>query len=263
MNLSWIPVLHYLRNVEWLYSESRMVHLWLEILFRVQRSADTYPIKGTTIDIMPGQFVASTRKLAAAIGADKDTVGRYLKILESQRWIERRDIGNATLYTILAREQIPEFSFYAKDRDAGSSRPNILPTSGDTPSDTSGDTFGDIYHIENNINKNSLSHAHEEEIFDFFQKDKASINEIAAALHCGVEKLEAMLADFFTECRIKKKHHPDAQECKDHFFNWARARLNREQQNVISQENRPVGSRQGNQRGRRTPVKPDCGLIED
>lgn len=82
MNLSWIPVLHYLRNVEWLYSESRMVHLWLEILFRVQRSADTYPIKGTTIDIMPGQFVASTRKLAAAIGADKDTVGRYLKILE-------------------------------------------------------------------------------------------------------------------------------------------------------------------------------------
>lgn len=126
MNLSWIPVLHYLRNVEWLYSESRMVHLWLEILFRVQRSADTYPIKGTTIDIMPGQFVASTRKLATAIGADKDTVGRYLKILESQRWIERRDIGNATLYTILAREQIPEFSFYAKDRDAGSPRPIVI-----------------------------------------------------------------------------------------------------------------------------------------
>ena len=87
MNRSWIPVMHYLRNEEWLYSESRMVHLWLEILFRVHRAKGTYPIKGTTIDILPGQFVASTRKLAASIGADKDTVGRYMRIFEAQKWI--------------------------------------------------------------------------------------------------------------------------------------------------------------------------------
>lgn len=96
MNRSWIPILHLLRDVEWLYSESRMVHLWLEILFRVRRSRETYPVKGTVIEVRPGQFVASTRKLAASIGADKDTVGRYLRIFESQKWIERRDIGNAT-----------------------------------------------------------------------------------------------------------------------------------------------------------------------
>ncbi len=113
MNRSWIPVMHYLRNVEWLYSESRMVHLWLEILFRVQRARGTYPIKGTTIDILPGQFVASTRKLAASIGADKDTVGRYMRIFEAQKWIRRLEIGNATLYTVLVMEQIPGFSIMA------------------------------------------------------------------------------------------------------------------------------------------------------
>ncbi len=113
MNRSWIPVMHYLRDVEWLYSESRMVHLWLEILFRVHRAKGTYPIKGTTIDILPGQFVASTRKLAASIGADKDTVGRYMRIFEAQKWIRRLEIGNATLYTVLVMDQIPGFSIMA------------------------------------------------------------------------------------------------------------------------------------------------------
>ena len=159
MNRSWIPVLHHLRGVGWLYSESRMVHLWLEILFRVQRSRDTYPIKGTVIDILPGQFVASTRKLAASIGADKDTVGRYLRIFESQRWISRREIGNATLYTILVMEQIPAFSIIPPSEDAGDTpvRGTSPDTFGDTSSDTSGDTFGDIYYIDNNIKNNSLS----------------------------------------------------------------------------------------------------------
>ncbi len=264
MNRSWIPVLHHLRDVEWLYSESRMVHLWLEILFRVRRSRDTYPVKGTVIEVRPGQFVASTRKLAASIGADKDTVGRYLRIFESQKWIARKDIGNATLYTILATEQIPAFSIFAEPGDsAGAYGDGTHGTSGDTSSDTFGDTFGDIYHIDNNINKISLPHACGEEIFEIFQKDSAALEEIAGALHCERKWLEEMLPDFFNECRIKKKLHPTVQECKDHFFNWARARLNRGQNNVTAKENRPGGSRKGNQRGRRTPVKPDCGLIED
>lgn len=110
--------MHYLRNVEWLYSESRMVHLWLEILFRVQRAKGTYPIKGTTINILPGQFVASTRKLAASIGADKDTVGRYMRIFEAQKWIRRLEIGNATLYTVLVMDQIPGFSIMASQDTA-------------------------------------------------------------------------------------------------------------------------------------------------
>lgn len=272
MNRSWIPVLHLLRNVEWLYSESRMVHLWLEILFRVQRSRDTYPVKGTVIEVRPGQFVASTRKLAASIGADKDTVGRYLRVFESQKWIARQDIGNATLYTVLVMEQIPAFSIFDTQGDAASGTvSDVAPatvgdtssnTFGDTSSDTFGDTFGDIYYIDNNINKSSLPHAREEEVFEIFKNDVAAFEEIAKALHCEKAKLDSMLPDFFNECRIKEKHHLTPQEWKNHFFNWARARLNKEQ-NVIPQANRPGGSRQGNQRGRRTPVKPDCGLIED
>ena len=265
MNRSWIPVLHLLRDVEWLYSESRMVHLWLEILFRVRRSRETYPVKGTVIEVRPGQFVASTRKLAASIGADKDTVGRYLRIFESQKWIERQDIGNATLYTVLVTDQIPAFSIFSEpENPVGDTCPGTsAATTGDTSSDTFGDTFGDIYYIDNNINNNSLPHAREEEVFEIFKNDATALEEIAEALRCGKSRLDEMLPDFFNECRIKKKQHPTVQECKDHFFNWARARLKQEQQNGIPQANRPGGSPKGNQRGRRTPVKPDCGLIED
>lgn len=265
MNRSWIPVLHLLRNVEWLYSESRMVHLWLEILFRVQRSRDTYPVKGTVIEVRPGQFVASTRKLAASIGADKDTVGRYLRVFESQKWIARLDIGNATLYTVLATEHIPAFSIFDTPGDTPSDTASgVAPaTVGDTSSDTFGDTFGDIYYIDNNINKISLPLAREEEIFEKLKNDRSALEEISSALRCEKSWLDEVLPDFFNECAVKKKSHPSLQECKDHFFNWARARLNREQQNGTSQENRPGGSHKGNQRGRRTPVKPNCGLIED
>lgn len=147
MDLSWIPVFHQLRSVGWLYSESRMLHLWLEILFRVQRSKDTYPVKGVSVEVRPGQFISSTRKLAAAISVDKDTVGRYLKILESQRWIERKVLGNVTLYTVLVMEQIPGFTI---KESAG--QPAVTDAKTPTVGDTSGDTFGDI----NYINKNSL-----------------------------------------------------------------------------------------------------------
>ena len=164
MNLSWIPVLHHLRSVAWLYSESRMLHLWLEILFRVHRSRATYPVKGESVALAPGQFVASTRKLAAAISVDKDTVGRYLKILESQKWIDRKIMGNLTLYTVLVMEQIPGFTIKEGDIAAES-----LRTVGDTLPDTFSDTVGDIYYNKNNINISSPSPVCEEKIYEKFK----------------------------------------------------------------------------------------------
>lgn len=188
-----------------------------------------------------------------------------MRIFEAQKWIRRLEIGNATLYTVLVMEQIPGFSIMAPPdtKAIGASSETQSPTNGDTSSDTVGDTFGDIYYIDNNINKNSLSPAREGEVFEIFSKDTASLDEIAGALHCERKILENMLPDFFQECRIKKKNHQTVQECKDHFFNWARARLERERNNGIPKENKPGGSRKGNQRGRRTPIKPNCGLIED
>lgn len=198
MDISWIPVFHQLRSVGWLYSESRMLHLWLEILFRVQRSKDTYPVKGVSVEVRPGQFISSTRKLAA-ISVDKDTVGRYLKILESQRWIERKVLGNVTLYTVLVMEQIPGFTI---KEDTG--QPTVADAKTPTVGDTSGDTFGDINYINNNINI-SPSPAREEEFFEIFSRDKEAFRGIALALHCKEEILESMYPDFVQESRIKEK----------------------------------------------------------
>ena len=260
MNLSWIPVLHQLRSVGWLYSESRMLHLWLEILFRVQRSRDTYPVKGEPVALAPGQFVASTRKLAAAISVDKDTVGRYLKILETQKWIERKVMGNLTLYTVLVMEHIPEFTI--REGDAATEN---LRTVGDTLSDTSSDTIGDIYYNNKNNNKNNSSptHVRVEEIFERFLEDDEALTQLAHALHCRASRLKTIYPDFVQECRVKEKDHGTMLEIKDHFFNWARARLNREKQNGSANANKSGGGTKGNQRGRRTPLEPGCGLIED
>lgn len=260
MNLSWIPVLHQLRSVDWLYSESRMFHLWLEILFRVQRSRDTYPVKGEPVALAPGQFIASTRRLAAAISVDKDTVGRYLKILETQKWIERKIMGNLTLYTVLVMEQIPGFTI----REEAISAEN-LRTVGDTPSDTSSDTVGDIYYNNKNNKKNisSPSPVREEEVFEKFLEDEEALSQMAHALHCRAAKLKTIYPDFMQECLVKEKTHGTMLEIKDHFFNWARARLSREKRNGSTKTNQSRGGSQGNQRGRRTPLEPGCGLIED
>lgn len=258
MDLSWIPVFHQLRSVGWLYSESRMLHLWLEILFRVQRSKDTYPVKGVSVEVRPGQFISSTRKLAAAISVDKDTVGRYLKILESQRWIERKVLGNVTLYTVLVMEQIPGFTI---KESAGQTAVTDAKTP--TVGDTSGDTFGDIDYInKNNINI-SPSPAREEEFFEIFSRDKEAFRGIALALHCKEEILESMYPDFVQESRVKEKRYGTVLQCKEHFFNWARARLDKEKRDGTTKANKPGGGSQGNKRGRRTPLEPGCGLIED
>lgn len=259
MNLSWIPVLHQLRSVGWLYSESRLFHLWMEILFRVQRSKDTYPVKGMSVEVRPGQFISSTRRLATAISVDKDTVGRYLKILESQKWIERKVMGNVTLYTVLVMEQIPGFTI-RDDTDS--------PTNEDAKSltvgDTSGDTFGDInYNNKNNKKNISSSPACEEEFFEILLRDKEAFREIALALHCKEEKLTSMYLDFVQESRIKEKRYETVLQCKEHFFNWARARLDKEKRDGTTNADKPGGGNQGNKRGRRTPLEPGCGLIED
>ncbi len=60
------------------------------------------------MDILPGPFVAATRKRAAYIEEEKETVGRYMGIFEAQKWIRRLEIGNATLYTVLVMDQIPQ-----------------------------------------------------------------------------------------------------------------------------------------------------------
>lgn len=259
MDLSWIPVFHQLRSVGWLYSESRMLHLWLEILFRVQRSKDTYPVKGVSVEVRPGQFISSTRKLAAAISVDKDTVGRYLKILESQRWIERKVLGNVTLYTVLVMEQIPGFTIKESTGQTAVSDTKTL-----TVGDTSGDTFGDINYINKNNNINiSPSPAREEEFFEIFSRDKEAFRGIALALHCKEEILESMYQDFVQESRVKEKRYGTVLQCKEHFFNWARARLDKEKRDGTTKANKPGGGSQGNKRGRRTPLEPGCGLIED
>lgn len=72
-----------------------------------------------------------------------------------------------------------------------------------------------------------------------------------------------MYPDFVQESRIKEKRYETVLQCKEHFFNWARARLDKGKRDGTTKTNKPGGGSQGNKRGRRTPLEPGCGLIED
>ncbi|WP_438589035.1 DUF7833 domain-containing protein [Duncaniella dubosii] len=75
--------------------------------------------------------------------------------------------------------------------------------------------------------------------------------------------LDDLLPDFFQECMIKEKEPSDVQECKDHFFNWARAdRTEKRTMGKPQEINR--GSRRKSEMPQETAgFKPNCGLIED
>lgn len=218
MSLHWIPLLIQLRSIDWIYSKSKLLHLWIEILFRVKRKKDTYPVKGKSIILKPGQFICSARKLAASINVDKDTVGIYLSMLESQNWIKRQEIGNLTLFTVLEKEQIPSFSTDKTTFEEGPFKDqstSIFKNNTDTISDTT---------IYNKINKSSSSSLRETNLnfFEDIRKDDEFWEATSKNLNEEIEILKSRAEKFFLEMESKEDFKDSVQKVKEHLFNWLR-----------------------------------------
>ena len=99
-NQGWIKIHRSLRD-HWVYEDPVSTWTWLEILFRANHEGKTIHIGTRTIDIKPGQFWTSYRKLSIAWNVSKDTVKSRLRAFENDKMIKvDGKPGTGTLVTV-------------------------------------------------------------------------------------------------------------------------------------------------------------------
>ena len=244
MEFSWIPLIRNIKSVEWLYSRSKMVHLWIEILLKVNRVKESYPIGSEYVAVEPGQFISSARRMAAAINCSREIVGEYLKILEHQGWIMREEKGNLTLFTILKKEYLPFLPYTCKNEPevpsplSSPEKETSISTSLSTNSTTNPATY--IYNI-NKKNNNIYSLLKREENLKFFEdlrrseefwKDAAQLMEVDEKL------LKDKGESFFRESILKEDYKDTLPEVKDHLINWLKKSNLSQKNNTVKQFNK-------------------------
>lgn len=222
MGLNKVDLLPEVRSIEWLYSRSKLLHLWLEILFRVNQDNDSYPFRGETIFLKPGQFISSARKLAASTNIDKDTVCDYLNMLESQKWIIRTNVGNLTLFTITKNSFAPGFNIeeLSKNIPEGEAHKKIELSNSDTNSDTC------LLNNKDEGYKNKISLKEKNlKFYDEIRQNKQFWEQTSEQFHKDEGFLREISESFFKELQTKEDFKTSSKGVKSHLYNWLRRYL--------------------------------------
>ena len=244
MEFSWIPLIKNIKNIDWLYSRSKMLHLWIEILFRVSRNQESYPIGNEFIKVEPGQFISSVRRLAAAICCSREIVGEYIKILEHQGWLKREEKGNLTLFTILKKEYLPFLPSTDKKESVSymTSDPSVNGTNL-SPSLSTNPATNPATYKYNNINKKNNNNSpllRREENLKFYEELRQN-EEFWKDASLLLEMDEKFLRDkselFFKECILKDDYKESVSGVKDHLVNWLKKLQENEKKFITNYSN--------------------------
>ena len=73
-----------------LYKNSELLHLWIELLLRVNHSDAKMTVNGSFVTIKKGTGMFSRAKLSESTGISESKIQRFLKTLESEQLIEQQ-----------------------------------------------------------------------------------------------------------------------------------------------------------------------------
>lgn len=230
MDYSWIPLARNLRQMDWFYSRSNLVHLWIEILYRVARKRQTYPVGNELITLEPGQFVCSIRKLASFMNINRETLSGLINLLIMQGWLKKEPVGNMTLFTVTKEDQLPLTN---ENQDSGNIPlnktigKNNQPKQYNFPNNLKND-FSKEQSITsatlpatnkyNNKYKNKIFYKREENL-KFYKEIRNDQNfwlEMEILLETEKEKIKETSEEYFRECIVEKNFFETLIEFKAH-----------------------------------------------
>lgn len=118
MNKGWIKAHRSMRE-HWIFQDPLLFKIWMDILWSANYEKKKVKIKGKIITINPGQFWTSIRKLSVRWDIDKNTVGKKLKLLQSDGMIFVDSMPNyGTLITVCNYALYQDFSTGGSDKDS-------------------------------------------------------------------------------------------------------------------------------------------------
>lgn len=99
MKNGWI-CLHRCITKHWIWQDANRFKWWVDLLLRANHEDKKILFDGVLTEVKRGQFITSLSKLAMEWGVNRDTVRRFLDMLESDTMITRKSTHKMTQITI-------------------------------------------------------------------------------------------------------------------------------------------------------------------
>lgn len=137
MGKGWIKIDRQIQD-HWIWNDPEKLKAWIDLLMMANHDVKKLEMRDGLVTIRRGQLVTSIDKLAKRWGWSKNRVYRFLKILETDRMVQRKANAYRTTLTIVN---------YGKFQDRGN-------TNGTTDGSSDGSTNGSSDGSRTRINKN-------------------------------------------------------------------------------------------------------------
>lgn len=207
------------RDIEWhwIWLDARRFQWWLQLLFMAAWEDKTVTFGNETITIKRGQIATTIRTLMKRWGAHSQATLSFLQVLENENMITRQSTNKMTLITVV------NYELYQSDFTQN-------PQSSKRKSKQKPQQTKEEKNEEVKIN-NSLPTSSRESELKLFEElfiQEIFWDELAMSFKSTIPILKDVAERFKAETLAKENFHPNLQDLKKHFINWARYALRNE-----------------------------------
>ena len=244
MEKGWI-ILHRSIMQHWLWLSDAHFRRWIDLIFKAQYEDKVISLGYRKVNLKRGQVLTSLRALAHDWRTNASIVIKFLTMLRCNEMIEFKSFKNYTIITIrnYNKYQSAIFCYDTDDAEAINSLENFVeneyriePSKNDN-SEHGQERERESYkeykeEKEKKINNLSLSSREREE--KFFVELKASqgfLEIVSKNSGLTLEETNAWLEKFIDEIVALEKWHKDFNDCRSHFYNWVRIKIETQKQN--------------------------------
>ena len=221
----WIKV-HRDITKHWIFQDAEKFKWWMDLLIMASYEDDKLLVGDSLITLKRGQLNVSLSFLSARWRRSKETVLNFLKLLESDRMIDRKSDRKSTTITICNYEGYQDVEQVTPTANR--------PQADRKPTETKkSEEVKEIYNTPT-----ARTYAREQEFIRQY-REEGDWPTACMILHLkSVSEVEQLFDSFILEYQHKGQTHQDFTDFKGHFIQWARITIQKEKKSNGDNNNR-------------------------
>lgn len=218
----WIK-LHREITRHWIFQDAEKFKWWVDLLIMASHEERKTLINCELVSLKRGQLTVSLSFLSSRWGRSKEKVLNFLRLLESDRMIERFADRKSTTITICNYDSYQEFS----DTTPTANRPQTRPISDQSPTEYKNvEECKEVYNTPT-----AHTYTREQDFINSYRRE-GRWPETCLILHLkSIEECESLFDRWILEYQHKGQTHQDYTDFKSHFIQWARITIQKEKNN--------------------------------
>lgn len=219
----WIK-LHREITRHWIFQDAEKFKWWVDLLIMASHEECKTLINGELVSLKRGQLTVSLSFLSSRWGRSKEKVLNFLRLLESDRMIERFADRKSTTITICNYDSYQEVS----DTTPTANLPQTRPISDQSPTE-----YKNVEECKEIIYNTPTAHTYtrEQDFINSYRRE-GRWSETCLILHLkSIEECESLFDRWILEYQHKGQTHQDYTDFKSHFIQWARITIQKEKSN--------------------------------